>query len=106
MDAGKADHYCMVINDDAQRLLSQRVANDNLKRPRRYDRRLLRACYLSALVSIRTDPSSRTYYDRKRTEGKRHTQAVLALARRRLNVLWAMLRDHAVYHPATTTAAA
>ncbi|MCF6675747.1 IS110 family transposase, partial [Mycobacterium avium subsp. paratuberculosis] len=41
-----------------------------------------------------------------RTEGKRHTQAVLALARRRLNVLWAMLRDHAVYHPATTTAAA
>nr|AJK75397.1 hypothetical protein RC58_10510 [Mycobacterium avium subsp. paratuberculosis] len=72
----------------------------------RYDRRLLRACYLSALVSIRTDPSSRTYYDRKRTEGKRHTQAVLALARRRLNVLWAMLRDHAVYHPATTTAAA
>ncbi|OUZ04500.1 Transposase [Mycobacterium avium subsp. paratuberculosis] len=28
VDAGKADHYCMVINDDAQRLLSQRVAND------------------------------------------------------------------------------
>jgi transposase len=77
-----------------------------LKRPRRYDRRLLRACYLSALVSIRSDPASRTYYDRKRSEGKRHTQAVLALARRRLNVLWAMLRDHAVYHPATTTAAA
>jgi transposase len=78
----------------------------NLKRPRRYDRRLLRACYLSALISIRSDPASRTYYDRKRAEGKRHTQAVLALARRRLNVLWAMLRDHAVYHPATTTAAA
>lgn len=78
----------------------------NLKRPRRYDRRLLRACYLSALISIRTDPASRTYYDRKRAEGKRHTQAVLALARRRLNVLWAMLRDHAVYQPATTTAAA
>jgi transposase len=78
----------------------------NLKRPRRYDRRLLRSCYLSAQISIRTDPASRTYYDRKRTEGKTHTQAVLALARRRLNVLWAMLRDHAVYQPATTTAAA
>jgi transposase len=78
----------------------------NLKRPRRYDRRLLRACYLSAQIAIRTDPASRTYYDRKRTEGKTHTQAVLALARRRLNVLWAMLRDHAVYQPATTTAAA
>ncbi len=78
----------------------------NRKRPRRYDRRLLRACYLSAQFAIRTDPASRTYYDRKRSEGKTHTQAVLALARRRLNVLWAMLRDHAVYQPATTTAAA
>jgi transposase len=78
----------------------------NLKRPRRYDRRLLRACYLSAQIAIRTDPASRVYYDRKRLEGKTHTQAVLALARRRLNVLWAMLRDHAVYQPATTTVAA
>jgi transposase len=78
----------------------------NLKRPRRYDRRLLRACYLSAQIAIRTDPASRTYYDRKRAEGKTQTQAVLALARRRLNVLWAMLRDHAIYQPATTTAAA
>ncbi|OBJ65898.1 transposase, partial [Mycobacterium marseillense] len=78
----------------------------NLKRPRRYDRRLLRACYLSAQIAIRTDPASRTYYNRKRAEGKTHTQSILALARRRLNVLWAMLRDHAVYQPATTTAAA
>ncbi|MGV7337628.1 IS110 family transposase [Mycobacterium kansasii] len=78
----------------------------NLKRPRRYDRRLLRACYLSAQFAVRSDTASRTYYDRKRSEGKTHTQAVLALARRRLNVLWAMLRDHAVYQPATTTAAA
>ncbi|MGV0554791.1 IS110 family transposase, partial [Mycobacterium kansasii] len=46
------------------------------------------------------------YYNRKRAEGKTHTQSILALARRRLNVLWAMLRDHAVYQPATTTAAA
>jgi transposase len=78
----------------------------NRKRPRRYDRRLLRACYLSAQIAIRTDPASRTYYDRKRSEGKTHTQAVLALARRRLNVLWAMLRDHAAYQPTTKAAAA
>jgi transposase len=78
----------------------------NLKRPRRYDRRLLRACYLAAQIAIRTDAASRVYYDRKRSEGKTHTQAVLALARRRLNVLWAMLRDHTAYQPATTTAAA
>ena len=77
----------------------------NLKRPRRYNRRLLRACYLAALMSIRSDPASRTYYGRKRTEGKTHTQAVLALARRRLNVLWAMLRDHKLYQPTGPNAA-
>jgi len=78
----------------------------NLKRPRRYNRRLLRACYLAAHIAIRTDPASRAYYNRKRTEGKRHTQAVLALARRRLNVLWAMLRDHKTYQPTAPNAAA
>src|SRR5271166_1345542 len=78
----------------------------NLKRPRRYNRRLLRVCYLAAHIATRTDAASRTYYDRKRTEGKRHTQAVLALARRRLNVLWAMLRDNKTYQPPAPNAAA
>jgi transposase len=78
----------------------------NLKRPRRYNRRLLRACYLAAHIAIRTDPASRTYYNRKRAEGKRHTQAVIALARRRLNVLWAMLRDHKPYQSTAPNAAA
>ncbi|WP_285291909.1 hypothetical protein [Arthrobacter sp. ISL-28] len=38
-------------------------------------------------------------------EGKTHVQALLSLARRRLNVLWAMLRDGTTYTPATTAAA-
>lgn len=78
----------------------------NLRRPRRYDRRLLRALYLSAMISITNCPASRIYYDRKRCEGKRHTQAVLALARRRVNVLWAMLRDHTLYQPVPLPSAA
>ncbi|MET8317571.1 IS110 family transposase [Rhodococcus erythropolis] len=78
----------------------------NLRRPRRYDRRLLRAFYLAAQLSLRSCVASQTYYARKRSEGKRHTQAVLALARRRLNVLWAMLRDHAVYQPTPAIAPA
>lgn len=72
--------------------------NGNLRRPTRYHRGLLRAMYLSAQVSIGTSPQSRAFYQRKRLEGKSHKQAVLALARRRLNVLWAMLRDHTTYH--------
>ncbi|MDQ0765532.1 IS110 family transposase [Streptomyces canus] len=59
----------------------------NLRRPQRYNRRLQRVFYTSALFSIRYCEDSRRFYDRKRAEGKRHTQAVLALARRRVNVL-------------------
>lgn len=69
----------------------------NLHRPKRYNRNLQRVFYTSALLSIQRSPSSRRYYDRKRAEGKRHTQAVLSLARRRVNVLWAMLRDNQPY---------
>ena len=53
--------------------------------------------YYSALISIRTCPESKTFYDRKRAEGKKHVQVVLALARRRVNVLWALLRDDRPY---------
>ncbi|MFF4398880.1 IS110 family transposase [Streptomyces sp. NPDC001480] len=69
----------------------------NLRRPQRYNRRLQRVFYTSALFSIRHCDESRRFYDRKRAEGKRHTQAVLALARRRVNVLWALLRDDRCY---------
>lgn len=69
----------------------------NLHRPQRYHRRLQRVFYTSALISVQRDPDSRAFYDRKRAEGKRHTQAVIALARRRVNVLWALIRDGRCY---------
>lgn len=69
----------------------------NLHRPKRYNRRLLRTCYLAALSSLKNSPASRVFYDRKRREGKTHTQALIALARRRINVIWALLRDHTIY---------
>src|SRR3954468_20835327 len=76
----------------------------NLHRPRRFNRRLLRTCYLAALSSLKNSPSSRAFYDRKRREGKSHKQALIALARRRINVIWAMLRDHTTYQePALAT---
>lgn len=79
----------------------------NLHRPQRYHRRLQRVFYTSALISVQRDPNSRTFYDRKRAEGKRHTQAVIALARRRVNVLWALIRDGRCYQvtPPVTGAA-
>ncbi|GGU26531.1 IS110 family transposase [Streptomyces violascens] len=70
----------------------------NMRRPRRYSRRLLRVCYLAAQVAAVHCPVSKTFYERKRGEGKTHKQAVLALARRRLNVLWALIRDNRIFN--------
>jgi hypothetical protein len=42
--------------------------------------------YRSAMISIRSCPESRIFYDRRRLEKKTHKHAVLALARRRVNV--------------------
>lgn len=54
--------------------------------------------------ALKSCPASRTYYDRKRTEGETRIQAMLAQARRRLNVLWVMLRDGTTYTPVPATA--
>lgn len=72
--------------------------------PRGGNRRLKRALFLSAFAAL-ADPTSRAYYDRKRAEKKTHTQAVLALARRRNDVLFAMLRDGTHYDPSHARAA-
>jgi transposase len=69
----------------------------NLCRPQRYNRQLQRVFYMSAMISIQRSPASKAFYDGKRAPGKRHTQAVIALAHRRVNLLWAMLRDHQPY---------
>jgi transposase len=63
-----------------------------LRRPTGGNKGLKRVFYQSAFCSL-GHPDSRVFYDRKRREGKRHHQAVLALARRRINVLWAMLNS-------------
>lgn len=76
----------------------------NVRRRRRYNRRLQRALCLSARIAMMTNPVSRAYYLRKRAERKRHTQALLALARRRLNVLWVVVRDERPYESRPSTA--
>lgn len=59
---------------------------------------LKRIFYQSAFASLRC-AQSKAFYTRKRQEGKRHHQAVLALARRRVNVLWAMLHNRQPFSP-------
>jgi transposase len=82
----------------------------NLHRPKRYHRGLRRVFYLAALTaSTRPDTPSRAFYQRKRAEGKRHVQALIALARRLVNLVWALIRDNRTFTteaPAPAAAAA
>lgn len=70
--------------------------------PRGGNKNLKRAFFLAAFASLH-DPASRAYYDRKRAQGKRHNAALICLARRRIDVLHAMLRNGTLYEPRTPT---
>lgn len=52
-----------------------------------------------------TGGPSRAYYDKKRHEGKHHVAALAALARRRIDVLFAMFGDGTFYRTPATAAA-
>ena len=71
----------------------------NYHRPKRFNRVLRQVFYMTALSSIRPEGPSKAFYQRKRGENKRHTQALLALARRQADVLWALLRDNRTWSP-------
>ncbi|QOI64306.1 IS110 family transposase [Arthrobacter sp. TES] len=71
---------------------------------RRGNKILKRALFLSAFAALK-DPLSRAYYDRKRAQGKKHNQALIALARRRCDVIFAMLRDGTLYEAQKPAAA-
>ena len=75
-----------------------------LRRPSGGNKGLKRVFYQSAFCSLGHN-DSRTFYARKRREGKRHHQAVIALARRRVNVLWAVLQNRTPFQTSFKTAA-
>jgi transposase len=90
-----------VPNDSGRR-------TNNLHRPLRYSRPLRHVFYLSAQTSMMRAGPNRDYYLKKRDQGATHTQAVIALARRRIDVLWALMRDDRIWAtapPALTQAA-
>jgi len=74
-----------------------------LRRPAGGHKTLKRVFYQSAFCSL-AQSDSRAFYSRKRREGKRHHQAVIALARRRINVLWAVLHSRTPFQPSFKTA--
>jgi len=75
-------------------------------RPRRYHHRLRHVFYMAAFSGLKAQGPSRAFYDRKRAERQRHTKAMIALARRLVDVLWALLRDNRVFTPTAPAIAA
>ncbi|WP_156517445.1 transposase, partial [Rhodococcus sp. LB1] len=68
------------------------------------NKKLKRALFLSAFAALH-DPTSRAYYDKKRDEKKKHNAALICLARRRCDVLYAMLKNKELYRNPTPSAA-
>ena len=75
----------------------------NLHRPMRYSRKLRRVFYLSASAAMMRQGPNRDYYLKKRGQGHGHVQALITLARRRVDVLWALLRDNRPFELAPPT---
>lgn len=64
-----------------------------LRRHQRYHRGPRNAFYMAALNSAQREGPSREFYQRKRTEKRSAVHALIALARRLVDVVWALIRD-------------
>jgi transposase len=67
------------------------------KRRKRYSRRLKGILYFISLSQIRLNPESRAYYERKIKEGKTHWQAMNALSRQLIKIIYYMLKNKKPY---------
>ena len=69
------------------------------RKPRGGNHRFKNAMFTAAFVATQHDPDARAYYQRKRSQGKRHNAAVICVARRRCNIILAMLKTQTPYQP-------
>lgn len=69
------------------------------------NKRFKNALFRSAWIASNRHSPSRAYYQRKRAEGK-HNAAVMCLARRRSNVIYAVLTNREFFREPTATPAA
>jgi len=65
--------------------------------PRQVNRRCKAAMMTAVARHIGCVPQSRMYYDRKRGQGKMHNQAIRALGRHMVRVIWSMLKNERDY---------
>lgn len=75
------------------------VTGGNPRRPKRHNRRLRRVFPMAALSGLKVNDPLRAFYDEKRSQRLIHTQALLVLVRRLVDVLGAPLRDGRTFTP-------
>lgn len=68
-----------------------------VKRSRQVNRRAKAAMMIAVARHMEQVPRSRAYYDKKRAQGKTHNQAVRALGRQLVRVIWSMLKHQRDY---------
>ncbi|MHA7156403.1 IS110 family transposase, partial [Arthrobacter sp. TMN-50] len=69
------------------------------------NKQLKNALFRSAWIASCHDPLSKAYYEKKRGQGKKHNAAIICLARRRCDVIYAMLKNKTLYETKTPKAA-
>lgn len=74
---------CPLNNDSGQ--------HQGSRYPRQVNRRAKAAMMVAVARHMEQAPQSRAYYDKKRAQGKKHNQAVRALGRQLVRVMYAML---------------
>ena len=67
------------------------------KAPKQVNKRARTAMMNALLHHIKQVPQSRIFYEKKRAEGKKHNQALRALGRHLVRVIWCMFRDKREY---------
>ena len=77
---------------------------DQKKKRKGGNRRLKNALIQSVDRARSCEDWAEEYYQRKRREGKKHKQALFALARRRVDAIYAMLSNGTFYEPRTKEA--
>ena len=67
------------------------------KPPRQVNTRVRAAMMIAVVRHMASVPESKAYYDKKRAQGKKHNQAVRALGRHLVRVIWSMLKHDRDY---------
>lgn len=67
------------------------------KSPKQVNKRAKKAMVAALWIHIRQVDQSKTYYDKKRNEGKKHNQALRSLGRHLTRVIWSLVKNNRFY---------